>query len=158
LQETKRDLRVIEERLQVETEKRNSSALFRMLRQAKASGDMMRHLEQMIHVKNENKAHFANAFKYIANLYKAEEPDYRNMIYKKILQGMISDEMSEAIVRGVMNAMPDELAQTVSFRHRMRLRQSQNQLTGTLTERHLEHKETSFKFMHSLNIKRTWTS
>lgn len=158
LQETKRDLRVIEERLQVETEKRNSSALFRMLRQAKASGDMMRHLEQMIHVKNENKAHFTNAFKYIANLYKAEEPDYRNMIYKKIMSGMTPDEIPEVIVRGAMDETPVDLGQAASFRHRLTLRQRQNQLTGPLPEWYLEHKEASFELMDSLNVKRPWTS
>src|SRR5699024_12824339 len=95
LQETKRDLRVIEERLHVETEKRNSSALFRMLRQAKAGGDMMRHLEQMIHVKNENKAHFTNAVKYIDNLHTAEEPDSRNMRPQRHMTGITPAEMRE---------------------------------------------------------------
>src|SRR5699024_8091412 len=126
LQETKRDLRVIEERLQVETEKRNSSALFRMLRQAKASGDMMRHLEQMIHVKNENKAPFTKAFKSIANLYTAAEPDSRNMIYKTITSGMSPDEIPEVIVRGVMDETTVDLGQAASFRHRLTLTQRQN--------------------------------
>lgn len=158
LQETKRDLRVIEERLQVETEKRNSGELFRMLRQAKASGDMMRHLEQMIQVKNENKAHFANAFKYIANLYKTEKVDYRNMIYKKIMSATTPDEIPEVIVRGAMDEMPIDLGQAASFRKSMTTRQRQNQLSGPLPEWFLEYKEASFKWMDTLGVKRPWTS
>src|SRR5699024_11181582 len=88
LQETKRDLRMLEERLRLETAQRDHEHLFRMLRQAKASGDMMRLLEQMIQVKHENNVHFANALKYIANLYKTEKVDYRNMIYHKIMSSV----------------------------------------------------------------------
>src|SRR5699024_5055011 len=109
LSETEQELKATRERLSFEVETRDNNHIFRMLRNAKANGDVMRFLDYMIQVKRENKAHFDNAFKYIASLFKNESPEYRNMVYSKILSGMKPEDVPEVIMRAGSSDAPLDL-------------------------------------------------
>lgn len=159
LDQTKKELQETKEALhlsKLDSRSMNSIKINNAVREMKNDASLINYIEEAVRQKRVHDENYIQALTYAGRLFMNDRDEYREVIYSMLLPGLKIEDIPEFMMR---EALTDnlELKQAASFRASLNMRIRQYQLTGSLPEYVLDDKQTAYKFMDKLNIRRAWT-
>lgn len=137
----------------------NSYRIAKLVREAKDHAEIIPLLNRVLEQKEKHERNYNDALQFIARHYMNDDPDTRNFIHSRVLEGLKIEDIPEIVVRsGLAEEDPIPLKQAASFRASLTMRMRKKQLGGFLPEWLLDDKLSAYQFVDALEVKRPWTS
>lgn len=136
----------------------DSNKTIKLMRELKEEGKLIGYLDKAIKDKKTHENNYNHALKYAARLFMNEKPEYKNLVYSKVLSALKTEDIPEFMIRAGLeteNSIP--LRDASSFRASLSMRMRQKQLHDSLPEFTLEDKVAAYEFIDQLGIRRPET-
>ncbi|MFD2760932.1 ATP-grasp fold amidoligase family protein [Lentibacillus juripiscarius] len=162
LEQTEKELYQAKEHihhLKLNASKLDSQQISETVHAKKNDGKLLDYIDHLVRQKKEHNANYNRTLRYAARVFMNEKPDYKNLVYSKVLKGLHSEDIPEFMIRaGLTDENSISLSPAVSFRALLNVRMRQKQLTGTLPEWRLDNKPVAYSFIEQLGLRKPWTS